>query len=207
MIASGWLGLSLFGYSPMAAAFVPIVLYWCLLAAVYFLTRRLSDPDTALLALLLVAVVPDLTFYSTTLFPVVYETLFCVVVVLCFVRFGFSDEVPSASVLIALGLLVGLAFTSRQFAGALVVYLGVLYLMGFGISRWRYWWMALGTVLIIAADVAFHWVMTGNPLNRVEGDLAHTTIHSEHLSTGTSDGFPLFNIQIMQDWLPYSEFP
>jgi 4-amino-4-deoxy-L-arabinose transferase-like glycosyltransferase len=68
--------------------------------------------------------------------------------------------------LLAAGVCAGLAFSAHEITVALLLYYGVLFLVGQGIPRREYWIMAIGFLAVIAVECLYYGVMTGNPLHR-----------------------------------------
>jgi hypothetical protein len=100
-------------------------------------------------------------------------------------------------------VLGGLAVLVRQTAIALPLALGALMLIDATrqplAARIRaVAWLASGFVLVQAAEIAFHLLLTGDPLHRLHVDARHVEIPSTHMAGGAyhGDGRVLFNWQL-----------
>jgi 4-amino-4-deoxy-L-arabinose transferase-like glycosyltransferase len=99
------------------------------------------------------------------------------------------------------GLLFGLAVATRETAAVSLVILPI---------AWRVWPPstrslvrgAVGLAAPLAAEALVHGVTAGDPLLRLHLALAHTSISSTELTTGTNPGSPLFNLTLVRHWKP-----
>jgi len=77
-----------------------------------------------------------------------------------------SQRERKIRLLLAAGVCAGLAFSAHEITVALLLYYGVLFLVGYGIPRREYWMMAIGFLAVIAVESLYYDVVTGNPLHR-----------------------------------------
>jgi len=68
--------------------------------------------------------------------------------------------------LLLAGISAAFAFSAHELTLGLLLFYGILFVLGFGIKRNEYWLMALGFLTIIGIECAYYWVMTGDPLYR-----------------------------------------
>lgn len=64
------------------------------------------------------------------------------------------------------GVSAAFAFSAHELTLGLLLFYGILFVLGFGIKRNEYWLMAIGFLTIIGIECAYYWVMTGDPLYR-----------------------------------------
>jgi hypothetical protein len=137
----------------------------------YYYLQRFLGAQLGLFASLLLATAPLFVVYATFAQTVAIETLL-LSASLWFFYNATQRQRPAWSML-ASGLALGLGFLIRETAGVLVVFYGILFILGFGLRRRHYWLLALGFVLIIAMEMAYLGAFTGDPLYRYKIDLAH----------------------------------
>lgn len=77
---------------------------------------------------------------------------------------GCSNNKPAT--FIVSGVLAGLAFSAHELTAALLLFYGILFLLGFRVSRRYYLYIATGFVLVIAVEALYYWVTAGNPAHR-----------------------------------------
>lgn len=75
--------------------------------------------------------------------------------------------------LFAAGLLAGLGFLTRETSVFLLAFYGIAFLTGYGIHRLGHFVMAAGFFTVWLAEVAYFFVMTGDPLYRINISLNH----------------------------------
>lgn len=83
------------------------------------------------------------------------------------------DAGPSNLRLFLAGVLAGLAFLTRETGIFGAVFYAPLFLIGLGMSRWRYLVIPLGFLAVWAVELAYLWAMTGDPLYRFNISLHH----------------------------------
>ncbi|MEI7867602.1 MAG: glycosyltransferase family 39 protein [Candidatus Methylumidiphilus sp.] len=68
--------------------------------------------------------------------------------------------------LLLAGVSAAFAFSAHELTLALLLFYGILFILGFGIKRNEYWLMAIGFLTILGIEFVYYWVMTGDPLYR-----------------------------------------
>jgi hypothetical protein len=107
--------------------------------------------------------------------------------------------------LVASGLIGGLTLLTRQTAVAVAAALGILLVAHnrqrpFAAAR-DIAILATGHAVPVVTEMAYYWVMTGNPLYRTVVDARSLLIPSSHLQGGTfADGSPLVNWTLASRW-------
>lgn len=83
------------------------------------------------------------------------------------------DEQPTNLRLFLCGVLAGLAFLTRETGVFVATFYAPLFLIGYGMPRWRYLVIPLGFLAVWAAELAYLGIMTGDPLYRFNIALHH----------------------------------
>ena len=176
------------GHSHVAMLIVQAVISGATAGVTYTLGLHLGGPRVAALAGLLTAVEPALVYYDVTrIHPVGLHALLLSVVVLVFLLAARS---PSARVLLATGLAVGLAFLER---GTPAVFAA----MGFGLlAYWHRWslartWRAgllvgVGTIAVVAPWTIRNYVVYGRPVLAMTAGPELLWIGNNPHATGTT---------------------
>lgn len=140
------------GAIPYVAPFFDVLL----IAATYFLAKRLFNPSAGVLAALFVSVHPMLTVFG--LVPLV-ESLFAFLLVSAFVFFYRSSFFAS-------GILLGLAYLTK-YNGVLAMLSLALYLLAWG-GKGKYRSLSLlvlGILLVTSPWLLRNYLMFGNPIH------------------------------------------
>ena len=64
------------------------------------------------------------------------------------------------------GVSAAFGFSAHELTLGLLLFYGLLFILGVGIKRNEYWLMAVGFLVIIGIECVYYWVMTGDPLYR-----------------------------------------
>lgn len=159
------LSLLIFGDSEFSAA-LPTCLY--MVGAVLITYWRLSTlvPSShAFVASVLFATLPVLVLESSFPSADLAELFWITVAFWCFVA-ATRDGKGNPWTLVAVGVAAALAFTAHETVLAFLLFLGLLFVAGYRISRWRYWIMAIGFLAVIGAEVLYYAVAAGDPFYR-----------------------------------------
>jgi hypothetical protein len=160
------LSVLLFGDSEAVVA-IPSLLYALgSVLVIYLFIRALTDRWTAVIASLLFAASPLLGELSTTAGVDDCE-LFLLLLSLFTFLYATQRQGGPTLYLIA-GLAAGLAFLTRESTIELLLFYGVLFLVGFGGRRSVYWQMAAGFVAVLGSEMLFYVFSTGDPLYRLK---------------------------------------
>jgi len=136
-----------------------------LILLTYLCLWRAIDRKTALLASALVAVTPVFILPSSSPSDDLVE---CFFVAASFWAFYFgSGARTSPSLLFLSGICAGLAFVTRETSATMVLYYGVLFLLGWRLPRAYFFLIAGGFLAVVAIDSAYLASMTGDPLYRI----------------------------------------
>jgi len=153
------------------ALVLPTVLYasGIIIVMVGWIERR-AGYAAALIAGVLIAFDVQFVLLSSTA-DIDFSEAFFVLLGFCLFDSAIADLGRGAAaragrMLVASGAALGLAMLCRETAAFALVALGLLFLAGFGMERWRYFVQAAGFVIVVGADMLFLWAGTGDPLHR-----------------------------------------
>lgn len=168
---------------PMALSFIalgesefsmtlPTLLYGLGLIAllVLMLHRTLGGMPACCVALLLITS-PLLVTWATIASVDIIEAFF--IFASLFLFHAASQQEGRWRLLLAAGALAGLGFLTRETTVFFLVFYGFAFLLGYGIKRLEHFVMAAGFFAVWLAEVAYFFVMTGDPLYRINISLNH----------------------------------
>ncbi|WP_341328913.1 glycosyltransferase family 39 protein [Methylotuvimicrobium sp. KM2] len=199
--------IALLGQSEFSVSLGASIFYLALIVVLVYTVKSLIDQRTALVFGTLIATSPLLAIYGTTLYPEIYELFFAMAGVSLFLMVAEKKLNNDLAPLFFSGILLGLAFLTRETSSAILLFLIILFLAGYGPLRSRYWFMAGGFLLVVISEAVFYWYYTGELLYRYQLDSGHAQIFSNHLKGGVYDGSPFFSIKLMSLWVSDSPFP
>jgi 4-amino-4-deoxy-L-arabinose transferase-like glycosyltransferase len=168
---------------PMALSFIafgeseftmtlPTLLYGMgLIAILVLMLHRILGGGCAVLSALLLITSPLLVIWVTIASVDIIEAFFVFSSLLLFIHASKQDA--QWRYLVASGAMAGLAFLTRETAVFFLVFYGVLFLAGYGINRLYYFIMAAGFFAVWLAEVAYFYILTGDPLYRINISLHH----------------------------------
>jgi len=158
----------------MLALTVPCLLYaTAALLVLRAWLARATDPYATAAAMALLACNPLLVVWSSTAAIDIVEIFFIFAGLALYARAVARG--PSWGILLASGVLFGLAYLSRETAAFAVAAIGLLFLAGFGLPRRWYFVIAAGFAGLLLAEMVFLWAYTGNPLHRLAIAAHHDT--------------------------------
>jgi 4-amino-4-deoxy-L-arabinose transferase-like glycosyltransferase len=83
------------------------------------------------------------------------------------------EEGPDAKRLFLAGALAGLGFLTRETAIFIALFYAIFFAVGYRFHRGHYLWIAAGFLAVWLIEVAYLWIMTGDPLYRINISLHH----------------------------------
>lgn len=159
------LTVSLLGSSALALA-IPSLIYFALwLLAAYWLVSRFFPNTVTAFSLFLMLLTPLLVVTASIANVDQAELFYVLLALIAFEK--AIDEEGDLVWLFAVGVAVGFAALSRLTAVGLALYFALFFLRGAHFSRWRYWMIAAGFLLVLGGDAIFHTVVAGEPLQRI----------------------------------------
>ena len=143
---------------------LPTKIYLVLLMLLtYGCLARMLERRTALLASALIALTPVFILPSSPSDDLVE----CFFVAASLWSFYFGSETRANRALLFLcGMCAGLAFVTRETAGVIAVFYGVLFLLGRRVPRRYFFLIAGGFLVVLAIDTVYLARMTDDPLYR-----------------------------------------
>lgn len=167
------ISIRLFGESEYVVA-LPTLLYQIGIASLsVLLARRIAGKAAALTAASLILTLPLFAIASSLANADLPEVFYTGLSLWLFL--GAPERDGSTAFLLGAGMAAGLAIVTRETALPLILVYGVLFLLGFGIQRKRYWIMAVGFWIVVGGEMLYYWLAAGNPLYRYEIDLIGAT--------------------------------
>lgn len=165
------LSFALLGESEVALVLPSLIYAVGLVAMTTFAVARGAGAWPGVATGLLLATSPLLTVQASIAGVDAVEAFFLFASLLCFLAAGRRER--RTWLLIAAGALAALGFLTRETAAFLIVFYGILFLVGYGIPRRSYWVMALGFMAVWGMELVYLTVMTGDPLYRINIALHH----------------------------------
>lgn len=165
------LSFALFGESEVALVLPSLIYAVALVAMTTFAVARGAGTWPGVATGLLLATSPLLTVQASIAGVDAVEAFFLFASLLCFLAAVRSER--RTRLLIAAGALAALGFLTRETAAFLIVFYGILFLVGYGMPRRFYWIMAIGFLAVWGAELVYLTVMTGDPLYRINIALHH----------------------------------
>lgn len=144
------------------AAFSVHSLFWyaVTIATVWLVAREVGGQRAAWLAAVLTAVTPVVAFNASIVNCDLAEASFLLLGALLLSRAG------TRGAMIGAGMTFGLALLSRETAVLALTGMLALFALGRPIARGRLFVAGIGIVAVLAAEMAFQWATTGDPLHR-----------------------------------------
>ena len=151
---------------------LPALLYTLgLIGILVAITHRNTGSTAALILAGLLATNPILVTWASIASVDIIEAFFLFLSLTFFYR--SVTQGATAGRLLLTGAFAALAFLTRETTVFFVAFIGVLFLFGYGIDRWRYFIIGAGFLAVWLAEVLYLFVMTGDPLYRLNISLHH----------------------------------
>ena len=162
---------ALFGRNEFTAA-LPTLLYWAgLVLFSYGFLRRFATRRALVLALPILLTAPLFVIQSSAASADIAETFFIGLALWLFIT---SDpQAPKVRRLFWCGVVVGLAFLSRDTALSLILFLFGCFVFGAILPRRQFLPIAVGAALVFIAETVYFAVTTGSWLHRADTSLHH----------------------------------
>jgi 4-amino-4-deoxy-L-arabinose transferase-like glycosyltransferase len=154
------------------AMVLPSLLYmFGFLALTWFAVRRAGDGWLAFGALAGLVTCPLLVIQSSIASVDIVEMAYLFASVFIFWR--CLEDGPDAKQLFLAGALAGLAFLTRETAIFIALFYAIFFAIGYRFHRSHYLWIAAGFLAVWGLEVIYLWIMTGDPLYRINISLNH----------------------------------
>lgn len=165
------LSFSLLGENEVAMVLPSLACFVLAFALAWRVARYAAGSAPANLALLLLATLPLFVIQGSIANVDAPELAFLLASFALFWR--ATEERASAVRLLGAGAFAGLAFLTRETAIFAAVFYAPLFLIGYRLNRLRYLLVAAGFLGVWAIELAYLWVMTGDPFYRFTIALHH----------------------------------
>lgn len=154
------------------AMVLPSLLYmFGFLMLTWFAVRRAGDAWLAFGALAALITCPLLVVQSSIASVDIVEMFYLFASAILFWR--CTEDGPDAKKLFLAGALAGFGFLARETAIFIALFYAIFFAIGYRFHRGHYLWIAGGFVAVWLVEVAYLWIMTGDPLYRINISLHH----------------------------------
>lgn len=154
----------LFGVSELTLILPQLIYYVATLVLTYYWATRTFGQRVSLLAVVIMTALPVFAIQATVVFSDITELFFVIFSLWLFL--DAKNRPHNSGALIVSGIAAGLAWLTRETTIALLLTYGLLFLSGWGIPRARYFMVGAGFVVVVLAEAALMYYLTGNPLHR-----------------------------------------
>lgn len=187
--------------APSQLLVISVVWYALVLGVAYVVIRVMAGVVTAFVSCLFLATSPALVELATSLAPDLVE-FFLVLSAVSIVLLA-SARKGSGVLFVLSGLLLGLAWLTRETAGAAMLFLGIVYVFHSMLPTRGFVLLMASVVLVVAFETIWLWSATGDVLYRMHVDMRHVLIPSAHLVGGVASAsdVPVFNPELMSRWV------
>lgn len=160
-----------FGESEFSMTLPTLVYGLGLIAILVLMLHRAQGAGPAAFAALVLVTSPVLVTWATIASVDIIEAFF--IFASLFLFWAAGRESGRWHYLFAAGVLAGLGFLTRETSVFFLAFYGIAFLAGYGIHRLGHFIMAAGFFTVWLAEVAYFYVMTGDPLYRINISLNH----------------------------------
>lgn len=186
---------------PSQLLIISFVWYGLVLSVAYVVIRALAGVVVAFFSCLMIGTSPVVVELATSIAPDLVE--FCLVLgAVSIVLLASQRKLPSAFLVIS-GLLLGLAWLTRETAGAAILLIVMLFVFRPTLPTRDYVLLGMAIVAVIAAETIWLWSATGDVLYRMHVDMRHVLVPSAHLVGGVASPseIPILNPSMMSRWV------
>jgi len=166
--------IRLFGMNGFAVSLSNMLYFAAFVAMNGWFVSRFLGRRCAYFATLLALTMPGFLVVSTYLNPDIPELFFTTFAFWTLLSAGHSGS--KRWLWLAAGALAGLAFVNRQTSAAFVIFTVLAWLLSPGVSRSRYFPMAITFLCVVGAEWLYLTLMTGNPGYRMQVDFNHDPV-------------------------------
>ena len=160
-----------FGHNEYAMVLPSYLAMVALLFCIWRSIAHISGVFPANLSLLFLVTLPLVVVQATIASVDIVEAFFLFASVIFYWRYARGEG--QMRDLLFSGMLAGLAFLTRETAIFIAIFYALLFLRGYKFSRMRYLAIAAGFLMIWAVEIAYLWIMTGDPLFRFNISMNH----------------------------------
>lgn len=157
--------IGLVGAGPLALGLTAVGWYLAFLLATALFAQRVGGPRVAILAALLIGTLPLVATSASIANCDLPEVAF-LLLGLWLLAGEAAGERPRTGAALAAGISFGLAILCRETAVLALAGLGVPFLLGRPVTRRTLLLAAAGAACVLAGEMLFQWLVTGDPLHR-----------------------------------------
>lgn len=166
--------LKLFGFHEFAVSLTNSLYFILFVVTNAWFIRRFLAAGSAAVTILLIITLPGFIVLSTFLDIGIPEILF---LSLAFWSYRLALDMPEKVRLwVVSGVMLGLAFITRETAASMVLFIGLMFLFKPIVSRLRYLYLFGAAAAMLVLDWTYLTLTTGNPLYRFTLDLNHDKV-------------------------------
>jgi 4-amino-4-deoxy-L-arabinose transferase-like glycosyltransferase len=166
--------LALFGFREASLGVPSAVFFLLFLAVTYRYLYRFCDVQFALLTSLFLATTPlfavQATFPQTTIIEMLAVSLSF------WLFYDATGRERPGWPLFGVGVAAALGFLTRETTAGILIFYGMLCVLGFGVPRRAFGIIALGFALLVGLEIAYFSILRGDPLYRYRIDLFHDAV-------------------------------
>lgn len=180
---------------------ISIVWYGLVLSVAYVVIRMMAGVVAAFFSCLAIGTSPVFVELATSIAPDLVE--FCLVLgAVSIVLLASQRRLPSAFLVVS-GFLLGLAWLTRETAGAAILLLVMLFAFRPTLPTRDFAFLWMAVVAVIAAETIWLWSATGDVFYRMHVDMRHVLVPSAHLVGGVASAseIPILNPSMMSRWV------
>ena len=153
--------LAVLGMREISLGIPSALLFLLMLAFNYHYSQRFFGARFALLVSIFMATTPLLVVQATFPQDVIVQ-LFAISLSFWLFYSATSHHRPG-SLMFAAGVAAALGWLTLETTAGLLLFYGILFLIGFGLPRRFYWIMAFGFLLIVGIEVSYFTAIKGDP--------------------------------------------
>ena len=168
------MSLATFGMREISLGLPSALLFLLMLGFNYHYLERFFGASFALVSSIFMATTPLFVVQAT--FPQNVIVQLFAISLSFWLFYGATRHQRPGWLMFAAGVAASFGWLTQETTAGLLLFYGILFLIGFGMPRRYYWIMALGFVLIVGIEVGYFTAMTGDPLYRYRIDLSHDVV-------------------------------
>lgn len=166
LVISTALSYFLFGVNEYSLVLTTTFYFLMIVILTYMLFKKINC-DISLMATLGVISTPLFAVQATISGCDIIELLF---VIISITLFYIAINRQENYMFLVVGIASGFAWLTRETAVVLVVFYGILFVIGYG-PRKNYWWIASGFLGVAAVEIFIYYIFEGDPFYRLWIDI------------------------------------
>lgn len=168
------MSIRIFGENEYSFAFPTLIYQIGIASLAAAMVTRITGLAGAVAAALLILTLPLFAIASSTANADLPEVFYIGLSLWLFLL--AAERGGSTRLLFGAGVAAGLAMLTRETALPLILVYGMLFLLGFGMPRKRYWIMAVAFGLVVGSEMLYYFLLSGDPLHRYRIDFVGAAV-------------------------------